>query len=519
MNKICDRILVSSSIYDSISKEPYQGYVVLKDGYITEVGKGKLPEHYAVSGQNIQDYGEGTICAGFGDTHTFFTGYVIDNLGVNLSQCSTLEELKSCLEYHMQMETGRGVLFGNHLPENFVHNSSVNEILEEIGVNTAIVLFTSGHGTCAMNRKAEETYGFDPEHCYAEALYKIMGSYLNDRKFIDRQLEQYMRLLNSRGITSIKEMGFDDFYGFTNVLKDFEEEERLTLRISFMSQPVGSAANIEFGLRMKDIFQGDYVRFSGFNQMTDGLILKLEGHLRQPYEGTDITCKKDIDYKRLEREVLEADKNGLRFTLHSEGDGAFHEILNIYDKCEHVDGRLKNRHGITDLELTEPEDEKRMAAMGAFGEIYTQVYALDTYDGYVSAYEKVIGKRQERYLNYRSLVENGVKLCGATDLPLLIPSIPESIFYGCANYGSDKSKRINPQNGLTIPEMIDAWTVNSQYAMGRENELGTLEAGKKADIVIFDRNLFTVPMQEMLNMQVKETIVNGKKVYENTTRR
>ena len=61
-----------------------------------------------------------------------------------------------------------------------------------------------------------------------------------------------------------------------------------------------------------------------------------------------------------------------------------------------------------DLELTEPEDEKRMAKMGAFGEIYAQVYALDTYDGYVNAYRDVIGARQERYLNYRSLADQDV---------------------------------------------------------------------------------------------------------------
>lgn len=513
MDMACDRILVSSSIYDSVSKEPYQGYIVLKDGRISDVGKGKLPAAYTAGGLKVQDCKDGTICAGFGDTHTFFTGYVIDSLGVNLSHCKTLKELRDCLEYHMETAAGKGVLFGNHLESCFLHNNSVDTMLEEIGHDTAIVLFAPGHGTCAMNQKARQAFGFDPQHCHAEALYKIMGLYLNDRQFIDRQIEGYMKLLNSRGVTSVKEMGFDDFYGFTDVLKELEENERLTLRISFMSQPVGKPADIEFGLKMKEAFQGDYVRFSGFNQMTDGLILKMEGHLRQPYEGTDSVCNKDIDYKQLEKEVLLADKNGLRFTLHSEGDGAFHEILNIYDQCEHINGRLKNRHGITDLELTEPEDEKRMAKMGAFGEIYAQVYALDTYDGYVNAYRDVIGARQERYLNYRSLADHGVRLCGATDLPLLIPSIPESIFYGCANFGSDKQKRINPQNGLTISEMLDAWTVNSQFAMEREDELGTLEAGKKADIVIFDRDLFKVPMDEMLNVQVKETIVNGKTVY------
>ena len=194
-----------------------------------------------------------------------------------------------------------------------------------------------------------------------------------------------------------------------------------------MSQPVGDRVNIEYGKKMRELFQSEYLRFSGFNQMTDGLILKKEGHLMEPYENSDSVCEKVIDYKAIEEDVLKADKEGFRFTLHSEENGV-----------------LKNRHGITDLELTMPDDEKRMARLGVFGEIYAQVYSIDTYEGYVDGYKNVIGNRQKRYLNYRSLVDNGVRLCGATDLPMVITSIPESIYYGCANYGMDKDKQINP---------------------------------------------------------------------------
>ena len=404
-------------------------------------------------------------------------------------------------------------MFGNHLEKKFVKNEAAEKMLERVMPDKAVVLFTEGHATCLMNKKAKEEFRFDEDHCYSEAIYKIMPLYLNDRFFIEKELISYMKLLNSRGITSVKEMGFDDFYGFTDVLEEMELNHELTLRIAFMSQPVGAEPNIKYAKDMEQKFKGDYVRFSGFNQMTDGLILKKEGHLLEPYEGTTITCKKEIDYEKLEKQVLEADENGIRYTLHSEGDGAFHEILNIYEKCRKKNGKLENRHGITDLELTDPEDEKRMAALGVFGEIYAQVYALDTSEGYVNAYEKVIGERQKRYLNYRSLIKNGVRLCGATDLPLLIPSIPESIYYGCANYGSDHNKRINPENGLTVQEMLDAWTINSQYAMEREKEFGSIEMGKKADLVIFDRNIFKTPMEEMLLVQVEKTMVNGKIVY------
>lgn len=524
MEKVADKVLVSTCIYDSVSKEPFAGYVAIKGNYIAEVGKGNIPAYYQSEEIPVVDCGSGTICAGFGDTHSFFTGFIIDELGVNLSDVSEVSELsiilKNAIKDNMNNTAknpeSKKVLFGNHFRNELVKADETMRLLEDLGneFDLPIVLFVPGHGTCAMNQRARDKFGFSPEVCHSEALYKIMGIYLNDRSFVDKQLEAYMQMMNARGVTSAKEMGFDDFYGFTNVLKEFDDEKKLTLRISFMSQPVGSPTNIDYGKEMREKFQSEFVRFSGYNQMTDGLILAKQGHLVEPYEGLDTVCEKEIDYDTIEREVLMADENGFRFTLHSEGDGAFRKILDIYEKCErNEDGSLKNRHGITDLEMTMPEDEKRMASLGAFGEIYAQVYALDTYEGYVNAYKEVIGERQKRYLNYRSLADNGAKLCGATDLPMLIPSIPESIYYGCANYGMDKKERINPENGLSISEMLDAWTVNSQYAMERENILGTLEAGKRADIVVFDGDLFNTPIEDILGISVKKTFVDGKEVY------
>ncbi len=119
-----------------------------------------------------------------------------------------------------------------------------------------------------MNQKAREQFGFTPDTCYAEALYKIMKIYLNDRAFVDKELTAYMNMLNAHGITSIKEMGFDDFYGFTEVLKDFEERKALSLRISFMSQPVGEKLNIPYGKRMRECFQSEFLQFAGYNQIS-----------------------------------------------------------------------------------------------------------------------------------------------------------------------------------------------------------------------------------------------------------
>lgn len=514
-NHMADMILISSSIFKGTENSVLDGFIAVKGNNILAVEEGGSYENYLCEGTKVINLGNKTICPGFADTHTFFTGYVIEHLGVDLRDINTDQQLREKLIAYIETQSEKQAIFGHNLPNNFINNKIVQDILEGISPNKPVVLFNSGHNTCAMNQSAINRFEFTPAKCYSEAIHKIMKLYLTDRDFIDKEFEEYMYMLNSNGITAVKEMGFDDYYGFTEVLKDFEDNNKLTVRISFMSQPVGEKMNLSYGRKMRDKFQSEFVRFSGYNQMTDGLILTKNGHVLEPYIGTEIHCLKNINYPALEQEVLEADKNGFRYTLHSEGDAAFKNILDIYGKCKKKDGKLIHRHGITDLEMTDKKDRIRMAELGVFGEIYAQVIGMDTYDNWVHDYEAVIGReRTSEYLNYRDLTDQGVVLAAATDLPLLIPNIPESIYYGCANYCKDKMKQFNPNNGLTITEMLKAWTINSQYALEQENILGTLEKDKRADIAIFDSNIFEVPMEDMLSVKVAMTIVDGKIVYQ-----
>lgn len=207
-------------------------------------------------------------------------------------------------------------------------------MLEEYFADKPVILFSDDRSTCMMNQLAKETYQFSPESCYPESYYRIMREYLNDREFIEAEFKDYMDLMNSRGVTTVKEMGFDDYYGFTDFLKEMENSKALHLRTFFMSQPVGERMNLEYAKRMRELFTGNTVRFSGFNCMTDGTIADYRGDLKVPYENTDFTCSITIPYKQIEEDVLAADAEGFRYSLHAQGDGAVAKIADIYDKCK-----------------------------------------------------------------------------------------------------------------------------------------------------------------------------------------
>ena len=507
-----DYLLRSDHIFTSTVENPFAGYVAVSGQNILAVGTDDGSD-WIDEQTEVLELGDQLVTPGFIDVHTFFTGYAIFHIGIDMSGITSQEEFLQKIKEQVEKEKEPSTVFGHGWNPNGFETEGLEEKLNEAYSDRAVIVFAADRSTCMMNRKAEEAYGFNPKECYPEAYHKIMPEYLNDRDFIEPEFKDYMKLMNSRGVTTVKEMGFDNFYGFTDILAELEQKAELSLRISFMSQPVGKKMDLAYGKEMKKKYHSDFLRFSGYNQMTDGLIVSEEADLMEPYEGKDYCCQKNIDYALLEEDVLTADREGFRFTLHSEGDGSFHKILQIYDKCEKENGRLKNRHGITDLELTGAVDEEKMAQLGVFGEIYTQVYKLDSCENWKQDYDEKLGSRRSRYMNYRSMADHGVILSGATDLPMLIPDIPEAIYYGCGTYAADGKEPVQPENGLTIPEMLKTWTIGSQYAMEQERILGTLESGKQADIVVFDRNLLKTDIEEIRKAHVLRTICAGQDVY------
>lgn len=510
-----DLLLISNCIFSGLRDKPEKGYIAIKDNEIIQIGMDDNYQEWIGSKTVVMDLKDQLVTPGFVDVHTFFTGYAIFHIGMDLSGIKDEKECLNKIEEYVKTLPREKTVFGHGWePEEFPADA-MESLLNERYSERRVILFAANRSTCIMNQTARDTYGFTPETCYPEAYYKIMKEYLNDRDFIEPEFRNYMRMMNSRGVTSVKEMGFDDFYGFDEFLKEMEDSKQLTLRTFFMSQPVGEGINIAFGKRMREKFTGDFVRFSGYNRMTDGTVASGKGDLLEPYEGSDSCCSIAIDYNLIEKEVLEADANEFRYSLHAQGDGAVHKVLRIYDKCKKLHGKIINRHAITDLEFSNPKDLEQMGELGVIGEIYFQIMSLDPGKDVKEAIRRTIGmERGKYYWNRRKMIDSGVVLSGATDLPLMITDIPEAIYHGCGGYFPEGGEPFQVNNTISITEILKAWTSGGQKNLGMEYKLGTLETGKIADITVLEKNVFEVAMDQMRDVKVAMTIVDGRIVYQ-----
>jgi predicted amidohydrolase YtcJ len=512
--KHAQTILKSRHIFTATQSDVFSGYIAIAEGKILSIGQ-EPDESLVCPETRIIELDDQLICPGFIDVHCFFSGYAMNFVGIDLSRMQTAQTIHSALIDYKSASEGVRPILGHNLEMDLIQTGDLEHINKEFP-NKPVILFAKGVENCWLNDAAKEKYQFDHNRCYPEAYWRLMKDIFKDHTFMTSQFKQYMNFMNSRGITSVKEMGFDDYYGFVDILKQLQDSGELTLRVSFMSQPVGEPFNIEFGKRMHTELSGDFVRFSGYNMMTDGSISQLMGDLKEPYHSNpDIHCLETINYDRISTDVLEADRNGFRFSLHAQGDRAVEQTIDIFEKCErNSDGTLLNRHCITDLELTAPEDLTRMGKLGITAEIYPQISSLYDYDEKVELTERLVGKnRAKNYWNRRKMADKNVTISCATDLPLLFDDIPESIYNSCGGYFNAGDHAFNPENTLSIAELLTAWTAGGAYNLVCEDHLGTLEEGKAADIAILDSNVFEVDMKQMRDAKVSMTIVNGKIVY------
>lgn len=516
MSKYADILLKSGCIFTAAGEAPFPGYVAVADGKILRVGRGAADESLIGPQTTVYELGSRTVSPGFSDVHCFFTGYSIGFVGADLAGCTTEAELvEAAKAYAATLPPEQSVLCHGWDAEHV--KVSGTAALDEAFADRPAILFAAGCETCWMNQAALRKYQFTPDTCYPEAYWRLLPDILGNRDFIVPEFKKYMKMMNSRGVTSVKEMGFDQFYGFTDVLADLEASGELTLRVNFMSQPVASGANLEYGKAMREKFQGEFVRFSGYNQMTDGSISQLCGYLKKPYNCADTICAQDIDWQKLSDETHAVDAEGFRFSLHAQGDGAIAKVLDIYETCRRDEnGRMVNRHAITDLEFSDPADLERMGKMGVIAEIYPQIQSIADREGKLAMITEKIGMdRGQYYWNRRKMADSGVLLSCGTDLPLLIDDIPQSVYHAVGGYFPEGGEPFNKQNMLTVPELLTAWTRGGAYNLSCEDTLGTLEAGKKADIAVLSGDLFTTPVEDARSIRVDLTLLGGHVVHSN----
>ncbi|AZH27992.1 MULTISPECIES: amidohydrolase family protein [Paenibacillus] len=513
---LADKVLLSNAIFNGLENEASPGFIAVRGERIAAVGHPEEAQAWIGSETVVYDLGDAFIMPGIHDNHVFFTGYMSMHRGVDLTHTASSEEaVQLLLQEANHLPSGKDVTAYGWSEEKW-GGLPEPSLLDGLFPDRAVIAINQNKSYCWMNRLAEERYQFSPDQCSAEARALLLQAMMQDRSLVQQEFMEFCRLLAARGVTSIKDIGFDRHSELLPILEELKETGELPLRFHFSLEPVVEPFDISIGIKYKALYHGDLIRFQGYKLMLDGVVADHTGDMLEPYaDMPGVTNLRAVDYEKIEASVLEADSQGIKCCLTAEGDAAIRQAVSMIEKCRAQQGNHLIRHSISDLEYPHPDDLTRMGENEIFAEVYAQILLLNP--SYEEAYmSAVAGKENEnRFYNYKSMLEANVPITIGTDLPLFITSVPDSLYAASHRLFPDGSPAGGwyPDQGMPASEVLKAWTINGAKHCYMEEVTGTLEAGKYADIAVFDRDLLNASAGDIRDAQVILTIMGGKVTY------
>jgi predicted amidohydrolase YtcJ len=209
------------------------------------------------------------------------------------------------------------------------------------------------------------------------------------------------------------------------------------------------------------------------------------------------------------------DKENLQIHLHVIGDAATKITLDALETALNENGRRDSRHLVTHLHLVEPEDIQRFYQLGIVGVPQPFWFKVDEY--YRELALPYLGKeRADRQYPMQSFIDAGVVMASSSDFPVTIPFDPViAIQTGMTRSSTSKTSGgiLWPEERSNLEDMIISYTYNGAYANFLENETGSIEVGKRADMIVLDQNLFKISPNEIAKTKVVLTLVAGQEVF------
>ena len=533
--KKADIVLSSDAIFTGLTHEPTSGAIAILGNKIMSVGSKAEIEPFIGNETKVFNYGNQLIMPGFHDFHLHIMFSALSLNSVNLFEARSAQEVAAkVLEFSKDCSEEEWIL-GMQWDAGYWHDKQEPhyKILDAVIPDRPVVLFhAEGHYTW-VNSKAMDLAGVtedirDPDFgryerdkdglltgiFYEEAQQIVLKEALrltqNKKETI---LKKFLQLLSQYGITSVNDLyaPIDDFLQDYDLFEKLDKQGELTTRFHITPELDG---NLDKAQILRNEYESKKLQFSGLKQFVDGTVTGHTAYFLKPYsDQLDICGHPALDPDVLINRVVKADEHGFRIRFHAIGDAAIRLALDAFEEAVRKNGKRDSRHTIEHIEVIDQDDIERFSKLGVIVSMQPDHMAASSRE----VYSSIIGpEREKNVFLTKSLLNSGASLALGTDFPVSISLNPMRQIYTAitrVDSSGDPKNTWHPEQKLTLAEALQAYTYGSAYGCFREHELGTIEEGKLADLVVLDRNLFDIPENEVLKTKVELTINDGKVVY------
>lgn len=323
-------------------------------------------------------------------------------------------------------------------------------------------------------------------------------------------IKGFIKKAQSKGVTSV---------GAVQVLKimkneacrRLEEKGELKVRVFF-------APHIEMdtqdAIKLKEEYHSDKLKFIGLKGFADGTPLGYTGYMVEPYiDRPGFRSEPLLDPEWLREKSMECYKNDIGLRIHACGDGAVRLALDAYEAARKEYGDKDVRNTIEHIEVLHKDDVKRFAQTHTIASIQPTHILMESLEKH-PVFEMLDAERIKLAWPGKTLVKNGAPVAFGTDYPIVDLDPVDTLYRAVKRRMEDDRPEDgwNPQEKFTLAEAITHSTLGPAYMFGMEDKIGSLEAGKLADINVFNKNVFESE-DDIPSVKTELTVFNGEIVY------
>jgi len=338
-------------------------------------------------------------------------------------------------------------------------------------------------------------------------------------ELLERSLRYSVELMNGLGITAWQDaavkVGEDPFRAL-QTYRQLDQAGGLTTHVvlSLLWDSERGVEQIDDLVAARKEFTAGNINAGTVKIFLDGVIEAQTSALIDDYSDKP-GYKSDIQVPAavLNDAVAKMDAAGFQVHIHAIGDAAIRAALDAFEQARAANGPNDNRHHIAHIELIHPDDQPRFAKLGVTADFQPLWAFADPYIVELTL-PRVGAARTPWIYPIHSVLKTGARLAFGSDWSVSSVNPLEGIEVAVTRMGpqGETTEPFLPDERIGLADAIAAYTIGAAYVNHLDDRTGTIEAGKLADLIVLDRNLFKIEPTQISDAKVLLTLLAGRPV-------
>ncbi|WP_163102811.1 amidohydrolase [Peribacillus alkalitolerans] len=316
--------------------------------------------------------------------------------------------------------------------------------------------------------------------------------------------------LFANGITSVHDAGGFDENSF-RIMQIASNKKQLKVRTYAMIGSLNDCENFTRNMIKAGVMThtgNDYFKIGPAKLFTDGSSTGPTIATREPYTSDS----NNYGYLQYTEEELysifsKAHRNGYQITVHAQGDKAIEQYLNVIERLLDEYPRDDHRHRVEHLGVCPPDLQEKAKALNVIP-ILNPSFPYEFGESYIRNY----GERIHYMYAANDLLSKGIITAAGSDAPITTIN-PFVGIYTAVTRLTRQNTAFGQEQKVSLMDALRMYTYNAAYASFDEAAKGSIEEGKLADLIILNTSLLNCPIEEITQVEVDLTILDGEIVY------